>query len=302
MRQLHRSLPGLSRRALLMCALVLAAGCGGEDAPSTGRQVVATGDGDATGYGAQTDVVVTADGTTYIISGRGEGCVQIDGACQDLAEAEGRYCGQEGGQTDVVLDGDGAVAEVICYPPPEEAAAVDEVIVTEDGVATLPQNANGSVIIFDAQTEGEAVEGDMTLNGERMTLFGRGVDETLLVGQLTIASNHSRLRGLTINGGLRYTKNANSSALSFVTVRGDVSIASNGFRGAALTVFGDVTVTGNDARLTNLGISGEWSGGGATCAGCYSIADEDEDFIVDEGERADWVDGAPPQPAARDGQ
>lgn len=302
MRRDTRTLLSFSCLALLMGALMVTAACGGDDTPATGRQVVATGDGDATDYGAQTDVIVAADGTTYIVSGSGSGCVQVDGVCQDLAEAEGRYCGQEGGQTDVVLDGDGAVAEVICYPPPEEAAAVDEVIVTEDGVATLPQNANGSVIIFDEQTEGEAVEGDMTLNGERMTLFGRGVDETLLVGQLTIASNNSRLRGMTIDGGLSYTKNANNSALSFVTVRGDVSIASNGFRGAALTVFGDVTITGNDARLTNLGISGEWSGGGATCVGCYSIADEDEDFIVDEGERTEWVDGAPPQPGATDGQ
>jgi hypothetical protein len=277
----------LTTALLIVCS---SAACGPDETAS--GYSVTEGAGDDTNYGDNTDVVITPGGTQddqFIVSGEPDGnCVQIEDACVEIDEAKGRYCDQDGAQADIILDENGEVLEVVCYPPPESGAPLEEVSVSEDGTVNIPQNASGSVIVFDETTNGEPLEGDITLDAERVSFFGNGVDETIIDGNLSFASNNARARGLTITGDLSVAKNSNNNAITFCKVHGSVDVQGNGMRLVNCQVFGDVSVAGNGATLVNIGVQGEWDvNSGASCHGCYSFEDEDEDFIVLEEEQGD---------------
>ncbi len=277
----------LTTALLIVCS---SAACGPDETAS--GYSVTEGAGDDTNYGDNTDVVITPGGTQddqFIVSGEPDGnCVQIEDACVEIDEAKGRYCDQDGAQADIILDENGEVLEVVCYPPPESGAPLEEVSVSEDGTVNVPQNASGSVIVFDETTNGEPLEGDITLDAERVSFFGNGVDETIIDGNLSFASNNARARGLTITGDLSVAKNSNNNAITFCKVHGSVDVQGNGMRLVNCQVFGDVSVAGNGATLVNIGVQGEWDvNSGASCHGCYSFEDEDEDFIVLEEEQGD---------------
>lgn len=277
----------LTTALLIVCS---SAACGPDETAS--GYSVTEGAGDDTNYGDNTDVVITPGGTQddqFIVSGEPDGsCVQIEDACVEIGEAKGRYCDQDGAQADIILDENGEVLEVVCYPPPESGAPLEEVSVSEDGTVNVPQNASGSVIVFDETTNGEPLEGDITLDAERVSFFGNGVDETIIDGNLSFASNNARARGLTVTGDLSVAKNSNNNAITFCKVHGSVDVQGNGMRLVNCQVFGDVSVAGNGATLVNIGVQGEWDvNSGASCHGCYSFEDEDEDFIVLEEELGD---------------
>lgn len=277
----------LTTALLIVCS---SAACGPDETAS--GYSVTEGAGDDTNYGDNTDVVITPGGTQddqFIVSGEPDGnCVQIEDACVEIDEAKGRYCDQDGAQADIILDENGEVLEVVCYPPPESGAPLEEVSVSEDGTVNVPQNASGSVIVFDETTNGEPLEGDITLDAERVSFFGNGVDETIIDGNLSFASNNARARGLTVTGDLSVAKNSNNNAITFCKVHGSVDVQGNGMRLVNCQVFGDVSVAGNGATLVNIGVQGEWDvNSGASCHGCYSFEDEDEDFIVLEEEQGD---------------
>jgi|GEM_PF-2548972 len=276
---------------LLSSLLVLGATSCGPDETASGY-TVSEGAGDDTDYGDDTDVVIKPGGTAddqFIVSGEPDGnCVQIENDCVEIDEAKGRYCDGDGAQADIILDENGEVIEVVCYPAPESGAPLEEVAVGEDGMTEVPQNVSGAVIVFDEETNGEPLEGDITLDAERVSFFGNGVDETIIDGNLSFASNNARARGITVTGDLSVARNSNNNAITFCKVQGSVSVEGNGMRLVNCQVFGDVSVTGNDATLVNIGVQGEWEvNGGSTCHGCYSFVDEDEDFIVLEEEEGD---------------
>ncbi|OIP38684.1 MAG: hypothetical protein AUK47_11480 [Deltaproteobacteria bacterium CG2_30_63_29] len=254
--------------------------CGEDAAP--GVQVV-KGPGDQVAYDTGSDVVVV-DGTTYVVTGDpGTDCVEIAGACVDLSKAK-RDCG-EGSQVDVIVV-DGVVESVICYPPKDSGTPIEEVTPATDGTITIPQNDSGAVITFGEATDGVPVEGDVTLDAERTVLYGNGIGKTILADNLTVASNNSQIRGLTVKGNVTFTENSNNSAMTFCEIQGNLQVHSNSFTAADCQVFGDVSISGNNAVLANIGVGGNWdvSGSGALCDGCYSFQDADKNFVVADGE------------------
>jgi hypothetical protein len=292
-RSFPRSAPAATRQAALAAlaiatiAVTLAAATAcGDDQP--GVRVV-RGDGDDVSFGDNARVVVTDEGT-FIVTGRSDECVVIEKYCVDIDQASGRYCGEPGAQADVIVV-DGEVAGVICYPPDDAGTPIEEVVIDNDGNPTIPQNQNGLVIIFDESTNGTVLEGNLTMDAERTTIYGNGVDETFIGGNITAASNNSRVRGLTVQGNVVYEDNSNNSALSFCRIHGNLQVHSNGFTGLQCVVFGNVQVSGNGAVLVNIGVGGDWqvTGSNPVCSGCYSI-DDDGDFQLEEGEAGPPVD------------
>ncbi len=277
--------------SIVLASLSLVMACS-DDEPSSGWRV-SEGDGDQTEFGDDSAVIVAADGNTFVVTGSGTAgdCVDIDGNCVDLADVQGRYCDEEGAQADVILNEEGDVIEVICYPPADDGTPVEELEVGDDGKIELPQNESGSVIIFPEDTDGTVLEGDLTLEAERTTLFGNGVEETIIGGDLVVESNNSRVRGLTVEGKVRFPSNSNNSALILCKIHGNLEVESNGFSAANCEVYGDVKVSGNGATLVNIGVGGGWMvSDNAVCEGCYSFADENEDFELADEEVGDPVD------------
>lgn len=269
-----------TRNALLFvfCSAALTPACG-DDAAGVR---VERGPGDSVRYGDEASVVVTEDGT-YIVSGNpGDECIDIG---DDCVVVDGRYCNEDGSQADVVVV-DGEVVGAVCFPPADEGTPIEEVGESEGtgGSVTVPQPENGAIVIFDPETDGTPIEGDISIDAERTAIFGNGIDETILGGNVTFASNNSRIRALTVEGNVRYETNSNNSAASFCKIHGNLKVESNDFIGLDCQVFGNVEILGNNPVLVNIGVGGEWvvSGANPTCSGCYSIDDQDGDFVVDE--------------------
>lgn len=265
---------------LSLMVVLCAAACGGDE-----RSAVATNQGDTTTLEQDRDVVVVAGrrGDT-VIEGRGEGCVEIDDLCVEASEIEERYCDGEDAHADIVVDEDGEVLSAVCYPSVEEAQEAEDVLVDSEGVATLPQNSNGTIAVFPESTDNKPVEGDITLSGERAILVGRGMSKTIIDGSVKIDSNNARLRGMTINQDLKI--DSNNVGVSFVRVMGKLDVNKNGFVGMNIEVFGDVNIGGSSAVLHNIGVQGEWKGE-TTCVGCYSFADDNADGLIQDAEISD---------------
>ncbi len=271
-------------RATLPLLFLLGACAPQEDAPSW--QLSSSGEGDQTGYGSDYDVIITPDGHSHVVTGRGEGCVVIEDQCYDVGAAQGRYCDDPDAQADIAFGPDGEVAQVVCYPAPSSASAVDDLLVREDGSATLPQTSNGAVVTFGAETDYTPIAGDLTLNAERITLFGNGRYVTTLQGDLTLASNNARVRGLSVEGDIIVASNANNSALAFASVGQDLRVEGNGFIALEVIVFGDLILAGNNAQLTAVGVQGAFEAPAQLpCTGCYSFSDADADQRVSADER-----------------
>ncbi len=258
----------------------------------TAGWTVEEGPGDETEYGDDSTVVVSpgdGDEETTIISGDGDGCVELDsGDCVDPAEAKQEYCGDEAAQADLILDEQGNIVDVICYPPKDDGTPIDEVSTDEDGNPEVPQTDNGAVVVFDESTDGEPIEGDVTLTAENVSLFGNGVDNTIIDGNLTFSSNNATARGLAVTGNVEFDAISNGSSIAFCKVEGNLIVRANEATVANCQVFGNVEVSGQNATLVNIGVQGDWDvNASAYCDGCYSFDDGDGDLQVAEDERGD---------------
>ena len=287
--RMERCIGGGWTRAALVVALLAtigSTGCG-DDEVAAGSWSVSEGAGDETSYGEDTTVVVSPgddnEGTTIVTGDPDTGeCVELDGECVSLAEAKERECNDATAQADVVVV-DGEVIDVICYPPKEEGTPIEEVGRDADGNVELPQNENGAVIVFDEETDGEPIVGDVTLEAERTVLYGNGVDETIIDGNLTMRTNNAQIRGLTVLGNVKVEQTSNNATISFCKIEGNLTISSNDVSVLNCQVFGNVDVQGNNAILVNVGVQGEWKADDSTrCEGCYSFDDADDDGLVED--------------------
>ena len=294
---------------LFLVALALVSVSCVEEDPAAGGWTVEEGEGGETEYGDDSTVIAQPGetDTAVIVSGDGEGCVELeDGSCVDPGEAKDQaaedgeqYCDDPDAQADVLLNDDGEVVDVICYPPKDDGTDIRETNKDDEGNTEVPQTENGTVVTFGEDTNGEPIEGDVRIDSERTTLYGNGVDNTIIDGNVTVASNNARIRGMTISGNVTFEQISNESALSFCKIEGNLTVNSNGFTANNCQVFGNVDVSGNGATLINVGVQGEWNvNPDADCMGCYSLSDENDDGDVADSEVGDDLtcDGAPDNP------
>lgn len=250
---------------------------------------VTEGAGDVTAYGDDSTVIITSGGEgEAIISGSGDGCADLSSElCLDPNQIKQDECGDANAQADIIIV-NGEVYDVVCYPPDDEGTPIEEVSRDADGNAEVEQNDSGAVIVFNENTNGEPIEGDLTLTAERVSLFGNGVDNTIVGGNLTFSSNNSQVRGVTVEGDALIDGISNGASLTFCKIHGNLTIEANNVLAANCLVFGNVNVTGNGTSLVNIGVQGEWQVGPNTfCDGCYSFEDADEDFLVATEELGD---------------
>ncbi len=264
---------------VIACVLLCAA-CGD-------RAVTATvGPGDDVGYSDTVDVV-SVGGTTWIVSGEpGSDCVDLGGQCVNITDVKRQACGDPNAQADIVIV-DGKVVDVICYPPRSSGVGIETATTSQDGKVTLPQSSKDRVIIFGAETNGKPVTGDVKIDAENVSIIGNGVDKTILAGNVTMASNNSHLRGLTIEGNLVFEKNANNATAAFCKVKGNLEVHSNDVIIMSCQIFGDLKVSGNGVSLLGVGVGGKLTveGSGSTCQGVYQINDANGDKVVQPTEK-----------------
>lgn len=279
----------MSSRPFLKVALaatLLCTACGDDGAPAGGQVTAVEAPGEAVAYGDDQQVIITDD-ATYVTDDDPAGCVQVVQDCIDVAGSDERYC-EPGAQMDVIVV-DGEIVSVICYPPDDGGTEITEIAVEGEGTTEIPQNDNGAVVVFDESTNGEPIEGDLKIDAERLILYGNGADNTVIDGNLTLASNNSRVRGLRVTGNLKIESNANNSALSFLVIEGNLDIDANNVTIASVVVHGNVNVKANGTVLVDVQCGGEWKidGSDTVCDGTWAFDDANDDLEVTDDEIGD---------------
>jgi len=234
---------------------------------------------------APDDSVIITGEADYVGSSeafRDDPKIVIDG--EELDVDEGKFCSEPDAKMDVIVV-DGEVVDVICYPPPTEENMTT--VEQGQGDTEVPQNANNTVIVFDSSTDGEVIEGDISVDGNNVAIYGNGSDKTIIEGNLIISGNNARVRGLYIKGDV--ILDLNNTALLFCVVEGNVEIRKNNVTVAATEVYGNMTVLGNNAVLVQNGVQGNWDivGYEQLCDGNYAFEDANSDYIIADDEIGD---------------
>lgn len=251
---------------LAMCGLVGVFSCGGDARDSTfpydaNSTAVIGGDFHNPG-GFAPRVTETPDG---------DECIDLDGLCLKPQ----KECG-DSGAADVLLDDSGNVVDVICYP----TSGVS--IETFEG--RIDHVGNNVVIVFDADDDGADVTGDVTIDGNNVTLYGYGPNASVIGGNLNIDKNNAVVRGLRVEGDVTIDKN-NASIVDCV-IEGDLTIRGNNTSIALCEVWGDLVIEGNNTVLVqnHLATEPDVQGNNTVCASNLAFVDEDDDHLVSDDE------------------
>lgn len=177
-------------------------------------------------------------------------------------------CGEDAA-ADIVVDEQGAVADVICFKP--------NLDVQELGTEEVPNAAvgNNTVLVFDGLDDGLDVKGDVRVHGNNVVVWGQGPDVSEIGGTLLIEKNNAIVRGVRIHGDVAITKN--NAQLSFCVIEGDLTITGNNTTLAECVVYGDVKVAGVNTVLAanHFGSTSLIKGKNLVCNNNFLIGDED---------------------------
>lgn len=190
-------------------------------------------------YNADETTVIGAGpngpGDVYVVTTPdGEECVELDA---DVCVSPQEECGEDG-TADVLVDNDGTVLYVACYPP-EDSVSVEDF---EGPVEELPNNA---VLVLDGEDDGVDVMGDVTIDGNNITVYGEGPDVSVIDGNLDIAKNNSIVRGVRILEDVTISKN--NGTLIDCVIEGNLTITGENVNVALCEVWGETHVLANNA-------------------------------------------------------
>jgi hypothetical protein len=182
---------------------------------------------------------------------------QVDERAIDTSECGGK------GAADVYVDANGKVLDTICYPP----AGGDGVVTTVSGnTDTAPVIGNGDVVVLDGQP---ALSGDLTLDGNNVTLWGDDPATSVLDGNLDVTKNNVLVSGVTITGNVLVT--FNDAQFSNCVIEGNLTLEGNNAKVAGCVVKGNIEVRGNNNALTANSVRGniEDAGQNTVCEDNY---------------------------------
>lgn len=206
----------------------------------------------------------TPQGDACILPPDTEFCVEPQRECED------------GGAADVILDEDGHVVDVVCFPSHVDAVEP----VRAGGAGVVPQTANNTALVLEEAT----YDGDLTVHGNNFFLWGDHPSEASIDGDLTLSGNNAIVRGVTVEENVQVT--LNNATLVHCVIRGDLVLDMNNARISGCTIYGNVSVRGNNTRLFGNRIQGELENGGANtaCEDNRAFVDSDDDGAIDAGE------------------
>ena len=264
----------------ILCSLALTlGGCGGDDEnphPPAGPFP----------YDDGSTVVIGPDGPTDEgATPAGDDCFDVDGVCVQPQE----YCGDRG-TADVIVDDQGKVLDVICYPTDagntdvffvDESAPDDRVLVDDSASADV---GNNDVLVLDGAPDGDDIEGTLDVDANNVVVYGDGPDVSVVGGDVNVTKNNLVVRGVRVRGNVEVE--FNDAKFVLCVIEGNVTITGNNTTIAACDIFGDVQIEGNNTVLVDCRIAGEVQivGSNTECAGNISFTDSDDDFVVSESE------------------
>ena len=244
----------------------------------------------ACGSSADTSALPYSANLTTVIGGARPDKKDKDKRYHEVATPDGDDCVDEGkdtcakpqdscgddGTADVLVDSQGKTLAVVCYP--SGGVAVQDV----DG--NLSKVGNNTVFVLDALDDGPDVTGDVTLDGNNVTLWGHGADVSVIQGDLHIDKNNARVRGLRVMGDVTIDKN-NPSLIDCV-IEGDLTIRGNNAAMALCDVWGKTTIEGNNSVFieNRLASAPLIVGKNTDCAGDLRFDDANDDGVIADAE------------------
>jgi hypothetical protein len=223
----------------------------------------------------RTQVIAGGRAALEAAAPEGNDCVHYDGACIKPQEK----CG-EGVSSDVILDDHGRVLEIVCYPPGNELS-VEEVEARHGDIA---QNQNKSVIHLDDVDDGADLDGDLSIDANKVIVYGHGPDVSVISGKLVVDGNNIIVHGVRIQGDVEIP--ANNAFLVDCVIEGSLTVTGNNAVLTSTDVLGPTSVEGNNAALTVNHLVGALyvSGKNARCEDNFSANDANDDGIIDSVE------------------
>lgn len=237
------------------------------------------------GNAGETPVLVGTPLGSDAGTGTGEVCIS-DTLCEVPDTASSDWCEREGGPVDLIYV-DGELVQTICYPPSTDPDRPTETV-AGSGDVDVAQNANKTTVVFDAATDGIPIQGNVTVDGNNVAIFGNGPDNTILDGNVTLDGNNTRLRGVTITGDLVLRKN--TVAIVLCRILGNVrleTMSTNGSIFAENEIWGNFTSDSNNNLFVGNVVSGNWKheGHNNTCDRNVAFEDKNSDDVLDPSER-----------------
>jgi hypothetical protein len=253
--------------ALLMSTVAVAA-CGSEQStvlPYAANLTTVIG-------GASADKKADKDRYREIETPDGDECVDED---HDACAKPQLDCGDDG-TADMLVDHSGMPLAVLCYP--RAGVAVTEV----DG--SLKKVGNNTVFVLDDVNDGADITGDVTLDGNNVTLWGHGPDVSVIGGDLNISKNNARVRGVRVRGNV--TIDHNNPSLVDCVIEGDLIIHGNNVAVALCDVWGKTQIDGNNAVLVENRVASapEVTGNNTVCTQNFAFDDGNGDKVIADAE------------------
>jgi hypothetical protein len=201
----------------------------------------------------------------------GDECINLDDVCVKPQEE----CGEDA-VADVLLNDKGEVVDQICYPTGG--------VTVETVEGDLDDVGNDVVLVLDDEDDGVDIDGDVTIDGNNVTLYGHGPDTSVIGGDLHIDKNNTLVRGVRIEGNVEIDKN--NPSIADCVIEGDLTIRGNNVSIALCEVWGKLTIEGNNAILVGNRFASPpvVNGNNTLCNGNLGFADADDDGSIEESE------------------
>jgi hypothetical protein len=225
--------------------------------------------------GASDRTVVVGDGKRAVfVTPDGQDCIQVGTSCVKPQDK----CG-EGARADVIVDSKGNVVEIVCYPPLAEGTPPKDA----QGDVDLAKE-NGGVVTLDGTADGADITGNVSANGNNVTVYGQGAGLSVIGGSVTAGGNNFSMRGTTVQKDV--TINGNNGTLVLSDVLGDVTVNGNNVVIAECTIFGKLVINGNNAKLVANRVAGGITieGKETLCESNVAFSDANGDKVVTSNE------------------
>ena len=231
----------------------------------------------------RTQVIAASRAVVEVDPASGDDCVDY-AAAQDECLKPQTKCGKNG--ADIVLDTDGRLLDYVCYPG-EATLSVEQVAAQSGDIA---QRQNDSVILLDDLDDGVDIDGDLSIDANKVVVYGENPANATISGSVTVDGNNALLRGVRVGGDVTVLKN--NVTLALCIIAGDLVVQGNNAQVFGCDVLGSITVTGKNAKVYGNRVGGTLSGS-ADCRSNLSVNDADADGIVDTGETGAPIACAP---------
>lgn len=229
-------------------------------------------------YDPDQTIVIGGDSDEPLTTPDGNACLEIDNENCIRPQED---CGDDG-RADLILDENGNVVDVICYPT---SNAPIETIPAES--VPVNKTQNNAVVVLDAADDGVDIEGDLSVDANNVVIYGESPDVSVIGGDLDVTKNNTTVRGVRIMGDV--TVEFNNANFVFCVIEGDVTILGNNTTFAGCDIWGDLQVSGENAILVSnhLADPGPFAAQGLVCNGNYHFEDGNTNGVIEADELSD---------------